>query len=281
MTKSDQEEFHIHLVSDSTGETLNAVAKAALAQFEARVVEHVYALVRNTRQLDRVLREIEDRPGLVMYTMVDPDLRDALVAGCQARRVQSIAVMEPVLSALARFLGRERAGRPGRQHALDAEYFHRIDALNFAMGHDDGQVVDHLEAADVVLIGVSRTSKTPTCIYLANRGIKAANIPLVPGAPVPEILKTLKNPLVVGLLVSPDRLVQIRRNRLIGLTATTETVYADPDAIREEIREARRLFEQQNWPVIDVTRRSIEETAAAVINLLSERQSNRLPQNSG
>jgi regulator of PEP synthase PpsR (kinase-PPPase family) len=275
MTGHDLGEHHIHLVSDSTGETLNAVAKAALAQFEARVIEHVYALVRNSRQLDRVLREIDEHPGLVMYTMVDPDLRDALVAGCQARRVQSIAVMEPVLSAMARFLGRERTGRPGRQHALDAEYFHRIDALNFAMGHDDGQVVDHLEAADVVLVGVSRTSKTPTCIYLANRGIKAANIPLVPAQALPASVLSLKNPLVVGLILSPDRLAQIRRNRLIGLNETSETDYADPDAIREEIRDARRLFEQHNWPVIDVTRRSIEETAAAIINLLSQRQHDR------
>jgi regulator of PEP synthase PpsR (kinase-PPPase family) len=268
--------FHIHLVSDSTGETLNAVAKAALAQFEARVNEHVYALVRTQRQLDRVLREIEDMPGLVLYTMVNIDLRDALVAGCQARRVPAIAVLEPILTALAGFLGRERTGRPGRQHALDAEYFQRIDALNFAMAHDDGQVIDHLEAADVVLVGVSRTSKTPTSIYLANRGVKTANIPLVPGRPLPPGLLTLNNPLVVGLIVSPDRLTQIRRNRLMALNEDKETDYADPDLIREEIKDARRLFEQQNWPIIDVSRRSIEETAAAILNLLAERQANRL-----
>jgi len=267
--------FHIHLVSDSTGETLNAVAKAALAQFEARVNEHVYALVRTQRQLDRVLREIEDMPGLVLYTMVNTDLRDALVAGCQVRRVPAIAVLEPILTALAGFLGRERTGRPGRQHALDAEYFQRIDALNFAMAHDDGQVIDHLEAADVVLVGVSRTSKTPTSIYLANRGVKTANIPLVPGRPLPPGLLTLNNPLVVGLIVSPDRLTQIRRNRLMALNEDKETDYADPDLIREEIKEARRLFEQQNWPIIDVSRRSIEETAAAILNLLAERQAKR------
>jgi regulator of PEP synthase PpsR (kinase-PPPase family) len=268
--------FHIHLVSDSTGETLNAVAKAALAQFEARVNEHVYALVRTQRQLDRVLREIEDMPGLVLYTMVNTDLRDALVAGCQVRRVPAIAVLEPILTALAGFLGRERTGRPGRQHALDAEYFQRIDALNFAMAHDDGQVIDHLEAADVVLVGVSRTSKTPTSIYLANRGVKTANIPLVPGRPLPPGLLTLNNPLVVGLIVSPDRLTQIRRNRLMALNEDKETDYADPDLIREEIKEARRLFEQQNWPIIDVSRRSIEETAAAILNLLAERQARRV-----
>ena len=268
--------YHIHLVSDSTGETLNAVAKAALAQFEARVNEHVYALVRTQRQLDRVLREIEDMPGLVLYTMVNTDLRDALVAGCQVRRVPAIAVLEPILTALAGFLGRERTGRPGRQHALDAEYFQRIDALNFAMAHDDGQVIDHLEAADVVLVGVSRTSKTPTSIYLANRGVKTANIPLVPGRPLPPGLLTLNNPLVVGLIVSPDRLTQIRRNRLMALNEDKETDYADPDLIREEIKEARRLFEQQNWPIIDVSRRSIEETAAAILNLLAERQAKRI-----
>jgi len=235
------------------------------------VVEHVYSLVRTQRQLDRVMREIEEHPGLVMYTMVDPVLRDALITGCQVRRVTAIAVLEPVLSALARHFGRERQGRPGRQHALDAEYFARMEALNFAMAHDDGQMAEHLDHADVILIGVSRTSKTPTCIYLANRGIKAANIPLVPGRDLPDGIASLRRPLLVGLIVSPDRLAMVRRNRLMALNETHESDYADPDQIRDEIRDARRLFEQHRWPVIDVTRRSIEETAAAIMNLLNDR----------
>ncbi len=272
MTALEGAGFHLHLVSDATGETLNAVAKAACAQFDVRAIEHVHALVRTGRQLDRVLREIEDHPGLVMYTMVNPELRDALVAGCQPLRVTTIAVLEPVLSAMARFLGRERTGRPGRQHALDAEYFHRIDALNYAMAHDDGQMFDDLDQADIVLIGVSRTSKTPTSIYLANRGIKTANIPLVPGRPLPLTLEGLKHPLIIGLTVSPDRLMQIRRNRLIALNEEGPSDYADLDTIREEILSARRLFERHKWPVIDVSRRSIEETAAAILHLYAQAQ---------
>jgi regulator of PEP synthase PpsR (kinase-PPPase family) len=272
MTTAEPSVFHLHLVSDATGETLNAVAKAACAQFEVPAVEHVHSLVRTTRQLDRVLKEIEDHPGLVMYTMVNPELRDALVAGCQALRITTIAVLEPVLSAMARFLGRERTGRPGRQHALDAEYFHRIDALNYTMAHDDGQMFDDLEQADVVLVGVSRTSKTPTSIYLANRGIKTANIPLVPGRPLPDTLNELKRPLIVGLIVSPDRLMQIRRNRLIALNENGPSDYADLATIREEILAARRFFERHKWPVIDVSRRSIEETAAAILHLYAQLQ---------
>jgi regulator of PEP synthase PpsR (kinase-PPPase family) len=265
--------FHLHLVSDSTGETLNAVAKAACAQFDmGRPIEHVYPLVRTRKQLDRALVEIESAPGLVLHTMVNLELRRVLEDKCRELGQPSVGVLDPVMSLLGGYLGAEVSHRPGAQHELDAKYFARIEALNFTMAHDDGQSAATLDMADVVLVGVSRTSKTPTCIYLANRGIKAANIPIVLGITLPPELDSVKRPLVVGLLASPERLIQIRRNRLLSLNEETETEYVDLDAVRAEVAFARRLFADKAWPVIDVTRRSIEETAAAVLALHSRVQ---------
>ncbi len=265
--------FHLHLVSDMTGETLNAVAKAACAQFaDVEPIEHIHALVRSRRHLDRVLMDIDESPGLVLYTLMNPELRSLLRDHCMRSEIPSLAVLDPVLTVMAGYLGTELLNRPGGQHELDARYFSRIDALNFAMAHDDGQSTEDLDKADVVLVGVSRTSKTPTCIYLANRGYKAANVPIVHGVPLPVSLETAKRPLIVGLIASPERLVQVRRNRLIALNEREETDYVDIDRVREEATFARRLFEANSWPVIEVSRRSIEETAAAVINLLVERQ---------
>ena len=265
--------FHVHLVSDSTGETLNAMARAVCARFDDVLpIEHIYALVRSKRQLERVLQEIREAPGVVLHTIVDQDLRAGLEQGCRELEMSCIAALDPLVSALGRYLGASLSTRVGAQHALDAGYFERIDAITFAMAHDDGQSGGDLESADVVLVGVSRTSKTPTSIYLANRGVRAANIPLVPGTEPPSRLFDLQKPLVVGLTVSPDRLLQIRRNRLLSLREERESAYVEEEAVREEIVRARRLFEKHKWPVIDVTRRSVEETAAAVINLLSARQ---------
>ena len=262
--------FHIHLVSDSTGETLNAMARAVCARFDAVLpIEHIYALVRSRRQLDRVLQEIEGAPGMVLHTIVDKELRAALEKGCRDMEMTCIAALDPLISALARYLGASLSTRVGAQHALDAGYFERMDALNFAMAHDDGQGASDLDGADVILVGVSRTSKTPTSIYLAHRGVRAANVPLVPGAEPPQHLFDITRPLVVGLTVSTDRLLQIRRNRLLSIREERESAYIEEDAVRDEIVRARRLFERQKWPIIDVTRRSVEETAAAVINLLS------------
>jgi hypothetical protein len=262
--------FHLHLISDSTGETLTAVAKAACAQFDiARPVEHFYPLVRTRKQLERAFVEVESAPGLVLHTMVNQELRDFLELRCRELGQPSLAVIDPVMNLLGNYLGVEVSHRPGAQHEMDAKYFARIDALNYTMAHDDGQSAGTLDRADVVLVGVSRTSKTPTCIYLANRGIKAANIPIVLGVALPEELYTITRPLVVGLLASPERLIQIRKNRLLSLNEDAETEYVDLDAVRAEVAFARRLFGEKGWPVIDVTRRSIEETAAAVIALHS------------
>ncbi|MBI1683460.1 pyruvate, water dikinase regulatory protein [Caulobacter hibisci] len=262
--------FHIHLVSDSTGETLNAMARAVCARFtDILPIEHIYALVRSTRQLDRALEEIAGAPGVVMHTIIDPNLRAALEEGCRKLDMPCIAALDPVVSAMSRYLGAKISTRVGAQHALNNDYFDRIEALDYAIAHDDGQGGQDLTQADVILVGVSRTSKTPTCIYLAHRGVRAANVPLVPGRPPPDQLFELKNTLIVGLMTSPERLIQIRRNRLLSLKENRESDYIDTDSVRAEIIAARRLFEKNGWPIIDVTRRSVEETAAAIINLLS------------
>ena len=263
--------FHLHLVSDATGETLNAVARAACAQYDAQPIEHVYALVRGPKQLDRVLDELENAPGIVMFTMVNEELRQRLEAHCIETQTPCISVLDPVMDALGNYLGKKSSHKPGSQHTMNAEYFGRIEALNYTMSHDDGQSANDLDLADIILVGVSRTSKTPTCIYLANRGIKAANIPIVPGVALPSDLETAKHPLIVGLTTSPDRLIQIRKNRLLSLHENTQTAYIDHDAVEEEVTIARKLCARNNWPVIDVTRRSIEETAAAILNLYNER----------
>ncbi len=263
--------LHLHLLSDSTGETLEAVAKAALAQFEqVETIKHFWPMVRSEGHLDRVLAEIAQRPGLVIYTLVNSDVRRKLEARCVAAGLPHVAALDSVTQALSGVLGRPAAGRPGRQHILDAAYFARVDAIQFTIAHDDGIAHEDWEEADVVLAGVSRSSKTPTSIYLANRGYKAANIPLVIESPPPAALYTLKRPLVVGLTTSPDRLIQIRRNRLLSLNQAPETPYVDQDAVSAELSFARRIFSDRGWPVIDVTRRSIEETAAAIIKLIGE-----------
>jgi regulator of PEP synthase PpsR (kinase-PPPase family) len=270
--------FHVHLVSDSTGETLNAMAKAVTARFDGVIpIEHIYALVRSEKQMERVLQEVEAAPGVVLHTLVDRDLREQLEEGCRRLDMPQIGALDPLVGAMSRYLGAALSTRVGAQHALDHDYFNRIAALDFAMAYDDGQgSLEQLEGADVVLCGVSRTSKTPTCIYLAHRGIRAANVPLVPGQEDGERLTQLKNPLVIGLTVSPDRLVQIRRNRIDNLNASQSSNYTDQDAVRDETIKAKRAFARRGWPTIDVTRRSVEETAAAITNLLSEHRNHKI-----
>jgi [pyruvate, water dikinase]-phosphate phosphotransferase / [pyruvate, water dikinase] kinase len=274
MPLRDTSFFHLHLVSDSTGETLITVARAASAQYNnALPVEHVYPAVRTNKQLDRVLHEIEEAPGVVLYTLLDQMLIGRLEDKCRDLGLPCLSILGPVLRLFQAYLGAESTYRVGAQHILNAEYFKRIDALNYTMMHDDGQHVDELEDADVVLLGVSRTSKTPTSIYLANRGVKTANVPLVLGVPIPLQLESIRHPLVIGLFASPERIVQIRENRLLGLRVHLDNdQYVDRQAVAEEIAFSRRLCAKHNWHLIDVTRRSIEETAAAIMALLAERR---------
>lgn len=265
-------EFHLHLVSDATGETLNTIAKAVCAQFEGVAVqEHFYALVRSKRQLERVVDNIRSFPGLVYFTLVNPELRQELEMQCAQLGVTCQAVLDGPIATMKKFLGASETHRPGGQHEVDQRYLQRIEALNYTIAHDDGQARDTLDEADVVLVGASRTSKTPTCVYLAIRGVRAANVPVVPALALPPQLLTATRPLVVGLWASPDRLVQVRRNRLNTLGEVRDTTYVDVENVRAEVTATRQLFETQGWPAIDVSRRSVEETAAAVLNLLAER----------
>lgn len=264
--------LHLHLLSDSTGETLEMIAKAALAQFDnADIVRHFWPMVRSESHLDRIMAEVQASPGMILFTLVNGELRASLERRAEAQGLPLVPALDAVTDALSRMLGQEAKARPGRQHALDAAYFARVEAIQFTVAHDDGIGWENWEQADILLAGVSRTSKTPTSIYLANRGYKTANIPIVPESPPPDALYHLKRPLVVGLTTSLDRLVQVRRNRLLSLNQAPETAYVDDERVKAEIAYARRMFADNDWPVIDVTRRSIEETAAAVIKLVEDR----------
>ncbi len=259
--------FHLHLISDSTGETLLTVARAAAAQYETiEPIEHVHPLVRVDRHLDKALVEVEQFPGIVLYTMVNPELSARLERFCRDQGLPCVSVLAPVLDIFRSFLNVTETWRAGAQHSLDAEYFKRIEAMNFTMAHDDGQLPHDLEEADVVILGISRTSKTPTSIYLANRGIKVANVPIVPEIPPPPTLFAVTKPLVVGLVASPDRIAQIRENRVLAMGSKAfDTAYVDRPSISSELGMMRRLCADHDWPMIDVTRRSIEETAASII----------------
>jgi len=264
---------HLHLLSDSTGETLELIAKAALAQFDdANVRRHFWPMVRSQQHLDRILVDIAESPGLVLFTMVNQETRARLEERCRALGLPAIAALDQVTSALEDLFGQQAKARPGRQHLMDDAYFARVEAIQFTIAHDDGVGWEEWEQADIVLAGVSRSSKTPTSIYLANRGYKTANIPVVVESPPPPALFGLKHPLVVGLTTAPERLIQVRRNRLISLNQAPETAYVDQERVAREVQYARRMFADNGWPVIDVTRRSIEETAAAVINLYNARR---------
>lgn len=261
--------FHLHLISDSTGETLIAAGRAASAQFQdAQVLEHVYPLIRNRKQLNAVLDAIDGAPGIVLYTVVDPELSALIDERCQEMGLPCVSVLEPIMNVFQSYLGAPSRRRVGAQHVMNAEYFRRIDALNYTMDHDDGQVISDYEEADVVLIGISRTSKTPTSIYLANRGVKTANYPIVAGAALPTVLENARHPLIVGLVASTDRIAQVRQNRVLGTAqGYNADIYTDRAAIAEELKYARSLCTRHGWPMIDVTRKSIEETAAAILAL--------------
>lgn len=267
---------HLHLVSDSTGETVQSLARACIVQFShIEAEEHHWTLIRTAARIDDVLGNIEKQPGLVLFTLMDADIAARLMAGCRRLRLPCLPVMEPFINAFAAWLDQPVRGQPGRQHMMDAEYFSRIEAVQFALAHDDGQGLWNLANADVVITGVSRTSKTPTCVYLANRGVKAANVPFVPDIGLPDELLSLTardGPLVVGLTKDPGQLVQVRKNRLRMLSSDERTDYVDPDQVRREVAACRRLCSERNWPVIDVSRRSIEETAAAINQQLEKRQ---------
>ena len=268
---SEKQILHIHLVSDSTGETVTLVARACLAQFDHVILEeHLWSLVRSAEKVQEIIAAVEEQGGIIIYTLVDQNIRLLLEAGCAPVQIPCIPVLDPIISTLGQILGTESHARPGSQHVMNAEYFSRIKAMEFALSHDDGQLSQDLNDADIVLLGVSRTSKTPTCIYLANRGLKTANIPIVPGCPIPKEVFSIDKPLIVGLTKDPRRLVEIRRQRLRLLAQDENTDYVDIEMVSQEINEARRLFLKHQWPVINVSRKSIEETAATIVQLYQD-----------
>lgn len=273
MANSPPSYYHLHLVSDATGETLTTIAKAAAVQYaQVRPIEHVHPLVRTQRQLQRTLQEIEQAPGIVLYTVVNQDLGVILEEHCKKLKLPCLAVLAPIMQVFESYLGAPMTPTVAGQHVLDADYFRRIDALNFTMAHDDGQLPDDINQADIIVLGISRTSKTPTSIYLAQRGYKTANVPIVPNIPLPPSLIEPHSALVVCLVAQADRISEIRRNRAMLLADRDLGDYVDRDMILAEISYSRRICAQHGWPVIDVTRRSIEETAATIIKLLHDRR---------
>lgn len=258
--------FHLHLVSDSTGETVASVARAALAQFDTVIAEeHVWSLIRTQGQLEKMIASLDIYPGMVMFTLVDPNMREKIRQACGRRGLPCVPVLSHVIREMAGYLDQEATGNAGAQYELSEDYFARIDAINYALEHDDGQATWEIENADIVIVGPSRTSKSPTCVYLAYRGFKAANVPFVPDCQLPENLLSLKQPMVVGLTISGERLIDIRTTRLAAMNQDTTTDYVDEEKVREEIENSKKLFRQHGWPVIDVTRRSVEETATLMI----------------
>lgn len=266
MSKDLPKFFHLHLISDATGETLGAMVKAAIVQYaQIRSIEHVHSLVRNKRQMNRVLQEIETAPGIVLYTIVNPGLAALLEDHCKSLNVPCIPVLASIMKVFESYLGAPATPTVGGQHVLDAEYFRRIDALNFTMAHDDGRLPEDLNDAHIVIVGISRTSKTPTSIYLAQRGFKTTNVPLILSLPLPPQLEKASGVFVVGLIASADRIAQVRRNRALALADRELSEYVDRGLIEDELTFTRRLCSRNGWPVIDVTRRSVEETAAAIL----------------
>lgn len=273
MTSGLPSYYHLHLVSDATGETLTTIAKAASVQYAlVRPIEHVHPLVRSQKQMQRVLQEIEQAPGIVLYTMVNPDLASLIEQRCQELKIPALAVLNPIMQVFEAYLGERQTPTVAGQHVLDADYFRRIDALNFSMAHDDGQLPADINQADIVILGISRTSKTPTSIYLAQRGYKTTNLPLVPSIALPANLTAKHTAFVVCLVANADRIAEVRRNRAMILSDRDLNDYVDRDTILAELQYSRRICAKNNWPVIDVTRRSVEETAATIIKLLNERR---------
>lgn len=263
-----QRQIHVHLVSDATGETTHQLARAALAQFKnVETIEHVWTLVRTEDHLQMIEDSVKKNRGVVLFSLPDRELRSKLEQICERYSVPSVAVLDHAVHTLSKLLGPPSEGITAGQYRMDEAYFDRMEALEFTIRHDDGQGLNTVSGADILIVGISRSSKTPTSIYLAHRGYKVGNYPLVPGVPMPLDQIDHENMCVVGLIRDARSLAQIRRNRLVSMNENEGSDYADQETITQELKEARQLFNAHKWPVIDVSRRSVEETAAAIINL--------------
>ena len=270
--------LHIHLVSDSTGETVHQVARAALAQFpDVQISEHIWTLVRSQAHVETIASALVRNPGILIYSVVNPEIRKSIEQLCSTNNIPSLSVLDPLMDMLSSVLGYRQNTRPGGQHKLDKAYFDRMAAVEFAVNHDDGLNMDSLKDAQILLVGVSRTSKTPTSMYLANRGYRVANYALVPNVDFPlYLLDSLPDLFVVGLTTDAKRLSVVRRNRLQHMSNIQNDTYAELENINDELKSARRLFSAQNWPVLDVSRRSIEETAATILHLYVNKREEKL-----
>ena len=262
--------YDIYLISDSTGETLERIFLAIKAQFKNfKYKTHFYSFTRTENQISKILEFSEKNSNsIVLYTIVDNKLARHLSYECNLKNIPCFGILGDLIISFSKLLDQKALNVPSRQHIMDDEYYKKIEAIQFTMNHDDGNSVEDIEKSDIILLGVSRTSKTPTSIYLANKGMKISNIPLVNENSVPDILK--KDPqkkCVVGLTAEPDRLVDLRKNRMQSIKDTDSTEYTNLDIVQKEMEDARKLFQKYKWPSIDVTRKSVEETAASVLKI--------------
>ena len=262
--------FQIYLISDSTGETLDRIFLALKAQFKNfKYKTHQYSFTRTENQISKILEMIKnEKNSVILYTIVDSKIAKFLTQKCSKKGIPCFGVLGDLILNFSKILNQKALHIPSAQHTLDEEYYNRIDAIQFTMNHDDGNLVDDIEKSDIILLGVSRTGKTPTSIYLANRGLKTSNIPLINENSVPKLLKN--NPkisCVVGLTTEPERLLDIRKNRMTSLKESDNTDYTNLDKIKIEVEKAKKTFKKYNWPSIDITRKSVEETAASVIKI--------------
>lgn len=266
--------LNLHLISDSTGETLGAISRAVMSQFNnIETSEYMWSLVRTEARLRQILENVKENGGIVLYTILNEKLLNILLSECRKNRITAIAALDDVINKFSNHIGQKIVQKSGRQHVLDEDYFDRVEAINFTINHDDGQKNEDLDEADIILVGPSRTSKSPTCAYLSHRGFKAANVPFIHGVELPEILFEVKKPYIVGLTINPDILIQIRTNRIkfLNQEIKSDNSYLALDNVREEIIAAKKIYLQQKWPIVDVSRKSIEETAALIIQKYYER----------
>ena len=262
--------YQIYLISDSTGETLDRIFLAIKAQFKNIDYKvHSYSFTRTENQILKILSDAESYSNsVIFYTIVDNHLAKYLTNTSNSKKIPCFGILGDLISSFSKLLNQKASNQPSAQHVLDAEYYKRIEAIQFTMNHDDGNLVKEIKESDIILLGVSRTSKTPTAIFLANKGLKTSNIPLITEDSIPKVLKqNPKTSCVIGLNTEPERLVEIRKNRMNSLKENTNKLYTDLEQIKKEVDMARNTFKKYKWPSIDVTRKSVEETAASVIKI--------------
>ena len=263
--------YQVYQVSDSTGETLDRIflaLKAQFSRFECKTIH--YAFTRTENQIDKIISKSKNEKNvIILYTIVDSKVSNYLVKETKKKKIPTFEVLGNLISDFSKLLKQEASRIPSGQHILDKEYYSRIEAVQFTMVHDDGKKINDIEKSDVILVGVSRTSKTPTSIYLANRGYKVANIPIIPNKNIPsQLIEGSKKTCVIGLICDATRLLDVRRNRIQSMHEDRPGNYTNEEEILTELENSKKLFKKYNWPIIDVTRKSVEETAASIIKIL-------------